>query len=714
MVTAQPDGAPTRRVEADVNYYWVYPRRFDPGAMELISVSVGEGRAATRLAGSAWWSQPHAVAGQGTLWAIDLPAPVAPGQLVDVTMDYRGDIPERYGSLGCVDRRCTLAGGFYPMVAAIDDAGWDLAAPPLSTAMEVAVDLVEPAAALLFDRYSAQPVAHIEARSPPVPYASLVVAPRWFSRTRTVGNVVIRHLATTPPPPSEEARGQILPYTLENYQRYALDVAAQAFELLAELGVRAAPGTEITMVEAPLRMRLAASHPGVVLLSDCWYRIWPAERFRKFHRRELVRSLAGNFFAAQMRRAAVESPAEVEVAADILGAYAMDRFTLRQYSKREFAGDILRPVAFVPIIDQLLYAPQTMFSAAYFGAVVDDEPLRDEPHRFMHQRPRGRLYYEKLRDLLTADALTRAMRAMIAGRGHQQAAAAAYGADLDWFFRQWRLPHARVNYRLVGARLTRLANGDYDHRITVARDTAVGDVAQVEPVVVLAVMAGGERHLLRWNGSGNQTTLSLRSPARLARVVVDPHGRLVEAKLPGAEQHPRFDNRNNHRLRFVYQSFGVILNLSDSSALLAADFTLSRVHDVKNRLRFLLFTSEDVSAGLTVGYRRRFGPTVDSDTLMRSISLWAGVERLNADFFSQNGDSERGATRFSLTLQNRNDDRLYFYEPMNARALALGATLSVTRRDHGVDDNELLVTGEVSRALPEFSPRAPTTPWLLT
>lgn len=694
----------------DINYYWVYPDGFDPGWMRLEAVSAGADTRLRTLSGTSFRPEPHAIAGRKVLWSIALPEPIPPGGRLDLVMDYRAKIPERYGTFGCVDGRCTLMGGFYPMLAAIDHSGWDLEAPPLETDVEVNVDLTRAREVVLFGHWSREKVYRFSARAEGVPYATLLVAPRWYRRVRRVGGVAVEHLAASAPPPAVDARGKILPYTLEDYQRAALDVAQQAFALISELGAPAAPGTHITLVEAPIRHAVASAHPGAVLVSDQWLRIWPAARFRKFHRRELARVILRGYFADRLRRRHTESPRDIPMVADVLGAYLMDVYTLSRYRRSEFADDILEPVAFVQIIDQLLYAPQAMFSRIYFRGVLDGDPLRDGPHRFMHQRPRGRFFFEKLRDLLGAKRLRQAMHAMLVdGRPLRRAAETAYGADLDWFFRQWSLPYPRVNYRLLGRRSRQLANGQFEHSISIAKETAAPDHVPVEPVEVLVYLQSGEKRLLVWDGKGSSTTLSFRNVAPIERVVVDPRGRLVESKLPGREQHPRFDNRDEHRLRLVYQSLGVLVNVTDLSGVLAADFAVSRVHDVKNRMRILAFTSDAVRAGVNVGYRRSFGPTIDPDTLLNEASLTVGLHRLNRGFFAEAGDADRAASRLTLTAEARSDDRLSFFQPQSAHAIAAGATLSLTRLDQvpdADDGDNLLVTGVASVRLTEvFTPR---------
>ena len=59
--------------------------------------------------------------------------------------------------------------------------------------------------------------------------------------------------------------------------------------------------------------------------------------------------------------------------------------------------------------------------------------------------------------------------------------------------------------------------------------------------------------------------------------------------------------------------------------------------------------------------------------------------------------ADRAASRLTLTAETRGDNRVFFFQPQTARAIAAGATLSLTRRDRmsatGGDDDDLLVAG---------------------
>jgi hypothetical protein len=664
--------------------------------MALDRVAVDEGGRARALPRSNLRAEPHAAAGLGVLWSVALPQPLAPGGRLRLRADYRAHAPRRYGGFGCVDGGCTLVGGFYPMPAALDRAGWDLTAPPPPADLDVSVGLSRPGSIVLFDQWSGNDAAFLRVRARSAPYATLVAAPRHHESWRRVAGAELRLLSTEPPPPAADARRVVLPYTAEDRAGHALDTAVAALNLLGDLEPGLRPRS-LTMVSAPLRFELASAHDRVLLVSDRFFRIWPAERFRKFHRRQLARAV----FAHQLiPLLAGRANAVRDDAADLVASYLADLFVLRRYDVAEFMQNILRPVSFVPSIDQLLYAPQTMFAEAYFGdlGMSGGDSLRDDPRRFMHSRPRGRLLHEKLRDLLGAREEA-AMRAVLRGQDHRSAAEAAHGGPLDWFFRQWSGPHPRINYRLV-SHAARPVGGAYENRVVVARETEPGDRPPIEPVTVLAVDEDGARHRLRWSGRGERATLRYRSASPTEWAWVDPDARLVESSVGKSTQHPRFDNRDNHPVRFVYNNLGVLLNVSDLSALIAADFTLSRVHDLENEIRLVAYTSAAVRYGALASYRRGFGRQVRTDRLLGRAVIGLGAARLDGDFFTAGDEAERSATQFSLSAGLGRDSQVFEFEPLDRREALVSASLTVTRRDEAAGEPaDALLSADLSASI---------------
>jgi hypothetical protein len=201
---------------------------------------------------------------------------------------------------------------------------------------------------------------------------------------------------------------------------------------------------------------------------------------------------------------------------------------------------------------------------------------------------------------------------------------------------------------------------------------------------------------MRWAGDGARGVVRTWMRGPVDDVRLDPDGRLSQEVLPGEHADPRFDDVHRHPLRFVYNSFGVLLNVSDLSALLAADFSLSRVHDLRNQMRFLAFTSASVRAGGLVSYRRLFGPRAQADRLLGRASIAIGASRLDDDFFNAEEEPPRGATQLSLSAWLGRDTELFRYEPLAKHDARLVATLTATRRDgDAAAPADWLVSGDV-------------------
>ncbi|MBI4508354.1 MAG: hypothetical protein HY698_01880 [Deltaproteobacteria bacterium] len=674
----------------DVNFYWVYPRRANGASMRVLRAWEGSAKTAALKARV----EPHAISGKDTLLVVELTHPVPPGEHVDLSLEYEMTIPERHGVLGCIERTCTLLGGYYPMLAEIDAAGWNLSTAPARVRFSGTLALTTPAHVVALGQYSRRTTrVHAVGEGTHFP---LLVAPRLYEQRRKHRGVTLVYLGLGPPPPADDASSQILAYTAEDYGAIALAAAARAIDLLADVGVPVASGERVTMVEAPLRLDLALAEPGMTVVSDRLYRIFPIRRGRKFHERELIKAVYTELLARRFQDE--NRGSESVLAAEASASYLCDLYTIKTWHKSEFARDLLTPVSFVPAVDQILYSPQVPFSDAYFGKVEDDDLFRDQVSRFAHLRPRGHVIYEKLRDLLGAERAARVMlRVLSLELSLGKAAEAEHGGPLDWFFAQWERPHGRVNYRL-GARSKarsdeRREGGKWLHRIVVEKLPLPGEEVQLEPVEVRVVDGNGKRQDLVWDGVGDRGVVEVVSESEeLTSVEIDPRHRLVESELAYSAADPRFDNRSPPRLKFIYNSFGALLNLSDLTASLLFDFEFGRIHDTQNKFRLQLYRTDAVPGGGSVSYSRPFGSKVTQSRLTRAWTIALGVARLDADFGRAEGEPSRAGTRVSLGTGVGADDRLFVFEPRWARGFSLGGRLTLTHLD---EDGSVRKTGSL-------------------
>ncbi|MFH0902821.1 MAG: hypothetical protein V2A73_19495, partial [Pseudomonadota bacterium] len=633
----------------DISFFRVYPRRFNPGSMRVRWVKVGNNGAAAVLPEEAWRVIDSDGAGENTLLEIVLPQSLAPDAEQTLEVGFEVAIPERYGGFGCIEGSCVLLGGFYPMLAGLNDSGWDFAAPPAWSTVSGTLELDREAVVVAFGvvrrgkRVSFAGQGH---------YVPIVVKPRANVIKLGHRGVRLEYVAAEGPPPADDAAHQILPYSRENYAAMVLAAAKRAITFLAKIGAPVTTGSVVVVVEAPLRLELASAHSGVAVVSDQLFRLFPAKKLRKYHERELVRAIYATILAARHGPSTLGSDEmRVDAAAEATASYLVDLYTLWRWHKSEFAQDLLRPVSFVPAVDQLLYAPQVAFSDAYFGTVGDAGLLRDEATRFNSQRPRGRLYYEKLRDLFEPALLAKAMKQVLVGdQPFVAAIEKSCQCQLEWFWRQWSGPLPVVNYRLGERQTLSGPRGRWHHRVVVYKDVWTSQAnAPVEPVVVRLVDGHGCAYEQRWDGEGASTELSFDTDdSEVASVEIDPRRRLSESVPASMAVDPRLDNRDPASLKFIYRSFGALLNIGDLKASLLFDFELARAHDLRNQLRLQLFHSESVTALASLSYSRWLGKKVTANRLSHAMTFFVSGARLAADYGVASGEEPQPGAQLSF------------------------------------------------------------------
>ena len=671
----------------DYNFFWVYPYRFNAGHMRTGAVYVDGHAAPVEV-------RDHPRAGAGTLLRVQLATPLLPAQSATVEVDFSVEVPRRYGPFGCIGGSCTLT-GFYPMVASPGDG---LDGVPgrgdyrLSVAVHDVSDVVVNGELRALERGR-----RLDFEVGVAAGLTLMVGrPRLQRFERVVRGVRIVLLSPSgrglPSPPEA-----VLPYQPANRVDRVLDAAAEAVELLGELGVPLRAGEELRIVEGPLRIELTQTLPGVVLVSDQLFDIFPLARFLKFHEFELVRALFESWIA---RRAdAVESRDDLGWTPAAGASYLVDLYTLRSYRKAEFAREILAWASFIPAIDRVMYAPQVPFASSYFYTLEDPDPLRDSLTQFNNARPTGKTIYTKLVDLLGTGPVDVLTRAQLAGERLRQVAERIHDGSLEWFWKQWLGPYPKVDYRFAEVRSERRASGGYRHT---ARVIKRGAAPPVEPVEVRASDTKGHSSSQSWDGLGAEHTFVFDLPGALSVIEIDPRGRLVE-DLPGSNDDLKFDDRQPPRWKFIYNNFGGLLRFFPTLGIdLSLDFSLSRILDLKQGLRFVVYRSESTQVGVTGSWSRAFGRKVTPARLTSAVTTALGAARIDPSFGKSVGAGPKPGTQLSASVGWGYDDRLFSWEPW--RVLSLGA--SVGAAETVLDDGTLLSQGTASAGWESIVPLA--------
>lgn len=666
------------------NAHWIYPRSFHPGTLEVARFRVDGSEVPV-----ASWTYPtldrHGLGeGQRVLALVPLPRPLAPGERATIEVSFRTRVPARFGRLGRARGVLTLAGGFYPQVATLTSAGWQLDGPQRDQEWAVELELPPRHQAVVNGRFLRAPDARVvlDCEPGPAPYLSLVVTRRFHRHRVRVGGVVVEYLSLRRRyrPPEQElgfrdplAPGDAGDATNWDYEGRVLATAQETLAVLEELGILPPEGTVVRLVETPLRLEMASPVPGAALISDRVYRITPLEQFHRLHDLQVARAVGWVALEPLVRRETLQDRGWVQ---DFLAQAVADAFaSARRGGRGPGLRSLLSVGAFIPDIDQLLYAPLIEFRHLFLRPFRDEDPIRDEPWRLASTWPRGAVLHDKLVDLLDEEAVQelleryprqeRSLRTLISGRA---------GEDMGWFFAQWMGPYPAVNYRIADVSSEEMAGGRHRHRIVVERQ---GEQIR-EPVVVRIVERAGRSHEVRWDGRGARGELTLETESALGRVELDPHGRLVEDMSVSGEN-TMLDNISPVRWRPpVFNGLLLYLSATERVWYALVDFSLRRQYDARNAFRLRLeYDPRGISGDLF--YQRGLGRLVDPDST--SWSLLVGLSGLRTL-----GDLAQGredATTFGATVSVSHDTRWYRYDPMEGWGLRLGVAGFASVTDDG-------------------------------
>jgi hypothetical protein len=676
----------------DYNFWWAYPRRFNPGGMETGPITVDGAAARVEVL-------DHPEAGPKTLLKVVPVRPIAAGVSATLDVDMSVKVPERYGPFGCVHGECTLVGGFYPMLPPEVDGRPLLDAPPARADYRLTVTPSRVSDVIVNGAlYAVEKGGHLTVELTGARAAALMVArPRYRVVEAEHRGQKIRYL-------TDDVKGippkanQILPYQPTDRTWRVLEAVKESLDVLAELGQPMAPGHTLTIVEGQERMELAVPLPGMVLVSNQIFDIFPLVRFLKFHEFQLVRALYDNWIDEHI--AARERPDDIGWAPDVAASFLVDLYTIRSYRREEFARQILSWAGFIPAIDRILYAPQIQFASAYFYTLDDPDPLRDSLRDFDNLRPRGKTVYSKLRDLVGEKGLDQIAKRQIAGEPIRAAAEAVRGETLDWFWKQWLGPYPYVDYRFVSVTSQKNAEGVLVTAIVEKRgpNPPIGAASgasrgasreavpsgmpdPVEPVEVQARDKKGRRAKDKWDGQGQRHTFLLQLLAPLDVIEIDPRGRLVE-RLPGNNDDLRFDDRQPPRWKFIYNNFGGLVRFFPTLGVdLSLDFSLSRILDIKNSMRFLIYHTDATQIGVSASYARYFGRKITEARLSSGVSASLSAARIDPSFGQAVGRGPHPGTTIGAAVGWGYDDRLFVWEPVKALSLDASAGVVLTILD---------------------------------
>ena len=653
----------------DVAWDRFYPWWFDEGRMDLLWVRDPQHRPL------AWRELALPGLPTGTAVAVELPAPVAPGQRAALRLRWRVHMPSRLGTFGVRGGRLVSDGGLFPYVPERGPQGArDARMPPVQTRFDLRLEVVGeedgaapgpeqgPRPGLLVDGRLPEELrgadgrTHLLGRSP-----SIVAGPDLAT---------IMAVAAQGDAPALRVLGQA---DDEERAQRIVRVAQSAGTWLRRRFMPTAPPGALTFAPAPLRDRLVAVPSGnVILYSDRLFDVFPL--LRGFHEAELGRAVIEALVQQALER--VDLRADRDWVAEALGwlvahAWIHDRGGLSGAQIRRALGwlDI------IPAVDRLLRAPKFAAADVYYGRFYEswfDVP--DEFARGLWRRQRGRVVGEKLREKLTDEGLGELIRGTLRdGRGgfFRARAAELAGQDLEAFFSLWLGPLPAQNLILEEVESLEELEGDRERiRVKIRREGG-GALEQVgEPVVVQGEDAEGEPVRARWDGFGPQGEVELVVGSSFLRpVVLDPDLRVAQAY--------RGDDERPLLFKLLFNRFRARIDLNQGNRNeLAVGVTIHPFYDYSQAIALDGFYEQD-ERGVSVGYGYGFGQVIDERTYSAGVSASFHASRLNEGVLdSQTGLVESKGALVTVGGGLGFDTRLYQQDPTWGFSAGLGVEFS--------------------------------------
>lgn len=608
----------------DLNRPFVYPREvFVAGGITVEGIEVQ----AAPDAGWAAVGSPRLDAVDGfaaTLLRAPLPAPLAPGASATLRARFTTTLPARYGVFGVADGRVTALDGWFPTLPALAAGGrWDPTTPTRPPGVKGRLRAPASYQVLVGETLGPEPPAErfdfdVPVGSPPTLFASEDFAPH----SRDVDHAIVAYV-------EQPARRAFKLWPGETHDERVLDAIER---ILRErpIGVPL-PYKAIVVVEAPLRLELTApGGPSLAVISDRTLRVH--RLLRDFHERELAQAI----YAAILwdRIAKRETPADAPWVVEGVSAALADRWLAGAHPRHRTVYDWIGLFNVFAIVDRFESAPKLPFAGAFFPEERHASALRDDRESLGRDRPTGRTVFTKLRNAVGFPAFDRTIDAYLADgntESFRAATAATTGRPEDRLFADWTAPYPEpLDYALGDVEL----NGDgagggegaHTHRFSVRRDAArpVAEAVEVE------VRGSGddERTRVTWNDDRSRADLSVATPWRARRVVVDPDRKLLQDEkvndaVPGFPQ-------------VVLDSADVTVTSSEFG--LSGLFVARKRYDYTKDLGLVAYFS-DRSVGVHVGPRFHFGPRNDPTTYRHNLYGFYTFEGLRGDF---RDDSRRG------------------------------------------------------------------------
>lgn len=562
----------------------IYPRAFNAGAIAITAIATATGEPVELTVNGDFGVPPYTVA------RAILPTAIPPDGSVELWMRFVTFIPEKLGVFGHFQGVTALKAGWHPYVASWRDGRWALDVLPDPAAYTVTITAPHVVTIVGAELSAEEPDGAVRQWRVDALYATsvaLAISARYQERVEQEGPVYIRYAYLPDDRP-------YVPLVMATFRR------GVAF-FRKEYGESAV--AEIRAAETHLHQEVVSATPGVILVATRAFKVFAP--LKKYHEGELVRGLLYALWRTRL-------PDEEAWVIEGLAEASTQRYMRERYRRPPSLLRLLRPVAFIPIVDQILYSNRLPLRQVYFKETTPIVP-REDPALFNNRRPDGSSIFFKLAAVIGTDAVNAVLDRYteLAAHGEvpmfRDVARDVTDRELDWFYRQWLTVNPKTDFAVASIRAERVA--DAYHTTLALNKTGDG----IEPVTIRLLQRDGPPLTTTWLSYDTEYRETFVTPSPITAVELDPEHKTSDPD--------RFNDRRPAALKFIWEKLpGVGYDFQTKNLSYDVSAYFQRRYDEHNILR-LKYSNDDTATGGSVVAIHDFEREVFSYSTRQSVGV---------------------------------------------------------------------------------------------
>ncbi len=527
-------------------YQQAYPIAFNTGSIEIVSIIDPEGN---KLVSADFF-------GAKTLTEILLPVPIPPKATYTLLIQFVTHIPERYGIFGYFRDWVSLQGGWHPYLPPLTNGKWDLHGLPPPSQFHVTLTVPKE-----FDVIASAPLV---SKSELIPYFSL-----------SLGRKIIRE--------EKEFNGVHLVYTFskrnKKYGEQVFKTAESALSFFL-LDVGSLPQMNIQMTHASLYKDIVTTGSRLLYVDSRLFKVFPL--LKKYHEMRIAK---GVFSLLWQEMLPWEEPWVIELMASITA----DRFAKERYPNESGLRTWLKPIAFLPLIDEILYADDPLLRQIYFNKKASESETILSFHQPMLP------HYQRLKKILSPEILesviTDYKRHVQLGEKPQLKMFLLEEGQtpIKHFFEKEFLSLGVVDFGIE--RILRRRVGEEYQTIVDIKKEGLG----VEPLEIILYKKDGTKIPLLWNGEENSYRTIVTTLSPIDVVEIDPEEMTTDTY--------RGNNRDPEKWKFLLKRINIGYDLTTHFIDYDMGLQFQPVYNTKNRINLDFSHSEPKDIG-SIKYSR--------------------------------------------------------------------------------------------------------------